>query len=190
MRKILIVAFLFVVSAFCVDSFISRYGRRDFGQVLEERLNVARLAEYKDPDFGFVARYPSFFVAEPDSADDYMGHCRFNFWKLSMECYVTRCGSGQDSGRYMDSLASAMRAESCVTDRDTCIISAPLYENGVRVEGFRYHAKYVKGDNVWFVYSLHYPEDYGKSVKRLVSIIDSWKVWDGDTVFLSSFKRR
>lgn len=190
MRKILIVAFLFVVSAFCIDSVVSRYGRRDFGQVLEEQLNVARLAEYKDRDFGFVVRYPSFFAAEPDSVDDYMGHCRFYFWKLSMECYVTRGGAGPDSGRYIDSLASAMHAESCVTDRDTCIISAPLYEDGVRVEGFRYHAKYVKGDNVWFVCALHYPEGYSKSVRRLVSVIDSWKVWDGDTVFLPSVKRR
>lgn len=177
MRKIIVFAFLFIFMAFCVDDIVKKDYPPDMDKRLMEWLNAAPLAEYKDRDFGFVAYYPNVFVKNNDTTDRYFGCSRFDFWQLSIECYVVYDRQGRGFKAYMDSIASAMKADSCRRHGDSFIVSSPLYEDGMLVDGFRYYAKYVKGNNVWFVYALHYPAAYRKSLGRLFDLVDRWQVW-------------
>ncbi len=177
MRKILVFAFLLTIFAFGIDALVKKDDFPDMERRLMERLNVAPLAEYKDRDFGFVARYPDIFVKNNDTTGRYFGCSRFDFWQLTIECYVVYDRKERGFKEYMDSIASAMKADSCRRRGNSFVVSSPLYEDGMLIDGFRYYAKYVKGDNVWFVYALHYPAAYGKSLGRLFGLVDGWQVW-------------
>ena len=48
-------------------------------ELFEENLTYADMYAYKDPDYGFVVRYPSFFVHQPDSLNDRKGYTRFSY---------------------------------------------------------------------------------------------------------------
>lgn len=177
MRKILVFAILLTALAFGIDALDCKDDMPDMERRLMERLNVAPLAEYKDRDFGFVARYPDIFVKNNDTTGRYFGCSRFDFWQLTIECYVVYDRKERGFKEYMDSIASAMKADSCRRRGNSFVVSSPLYEDGMLIDGFRYYAKYVKGDNVWFVYALHYPAAYNKSLGRLFSLVDGWQVW-------------
>ena len=48
-------------------------------QKLERAMRLTRMMEYKDCDYGYSVRYPSFF--EPDDSLMDGGCCRFSFWQ-------------------------------------------------------------------------------------------------------------
>jgi hypothetical protein len=60
--------------------------------------------------------------------------------------------------------------------RDSFILSGPHYENGKRIEGYRYYAKYVRNRKLWFSYTLFYPESCHSSLTRIFRQIDQWEV--------------
>lgn len=177
MRKILVFAFLLTIFAFGIDIVVKKDDLPDMERLLMERLNMAPLAEYKDRDFGFVVRYPDIFVKNNDVTSRYLGCSRFDFWQLSIECYVVYDRKERGFNEYMDSIASVMKADSCRRRGNSFVVASPLYEDGMLIDGFRYYAKYVRGDNVWFVYALHYPAACTKSLGRLFYLVDRWKVW-------------
>lgn len=54
----------------------------------------------------------------------------------------------------MKELATQLHAEKQELLRDSFILSGPHYENGKRIEGYRYYAKYVRNRKLWFSYTL------------------------------------
>lgn len=144
MRKIIVFAFLFIFMAFCVDDIVKKDYPPDMDKRLMEWLNAAPLAEYKDRDFGFVAYYPDVFVKNNDTTGRYFGCSRFDFWQLSIECYVVYDRQERGFKAYMDSIATAMKADSCRRHGDSFIVSSSLYEDGMLVDGFRYYANTLK----------------------------------------------
>ena len=110
MRKILVFAILLTALAFGIDALDRKDDMPDMERRLMERLNVAPLAEYKDRDFGFVARYPDIFVKNNDTTGRYFGCSRFDFWQLTIECYVVYDRKERGFKEYMDSIASAAGA--------------------------------------------------------------------------------
>lgn len=58
------------------------------------------------------------------------------------------------------------------------ILSAPFYDKEEELKKYSFHAKYVKHQNLWFIQSLVYPEEYSKAVVRLINLIDNWQIWE------------
>ena len=48
--------------------------------------------------------------------------------------------------------------------------------NGNKIEGYRYYAKYVRNQKLWFSYTLFYPESCKSALTRLLRQIDRWEV--------------
>ena len=44
--------------------------------------------------------------------------------------------------------------------------------------GYRFYAKYVQRQKLWFVQSLSYPASCTRAVSRLIDQIDDWQVWE------------
>ena len=149
-----------------------------FGQ----SLTYAEMYRYEDPDYGFVIRYPSFFVHQPDSLNDSKGYARFSYndqWAtVVLEAYMM-ANHGQSAKSAADSLAQILHATNIRCDKDCFILSGPQYENRSPLNGYSYYSKFVSNYKFWFVYTMVYPDHYRNILSRLFKEIDEWQIWDG-----------
>lgn len=182
MRVLTIIVFVMVLSAVCVDVVCPRRALRPFADVLQEEINSAGLRTYTDKDFGYSVRYPDCSRRETDPGNGYVGQARFCYdsWvRISLECYVTRavdkdnvtvCG--------IDRMAGIMHARKRPAGSDAWLLSGPLYEEGVRMEGYSHYTKCLRRGKLWFVYALSYPDAYRGIIARLFWLIDNWRGWE------------
>ena len=140
------------------------------------KVEMAPMKEYNDPDFGYVVKYPCFFQQEDTSVSGYQGYARFSFTNhanIILESYVTPNYSNTLQA-CADSLAKKLHSERTMqASNKAFILSGPVYENGVRVDGYD---KFIKSGRILFVYSLTYPDSYKPAMPRLFKLIDDWKV--------------
>ena len=91
----------------------------------------AEMYEYKDKDYDYVVRVPSFFNAQPDSLQEEKGRMRFDYadqWiTLVIESHVMNSG-GMSLQAGMDSLAQILNATEHRLGSDYFILSGPQYE--------------------------------------------------------------
>ena len=82
--------------------------------------------EYKDKDYDYVVRVPSFFTAQPDSLQEEKGRIRFEYgdqWiTVVIESYVMH-NNGQSLKDGMDSLAQVLQATDRRLGSDYFILS-------------------------------------------------------------------
>ena len=134
---------------------------------------------HNDPDFGYVIKYPYFFQQEDTSVSGYQGYARFSFTNhanIILESYVTPNYSNTLQA-CADSLAQKLHSERTMqASNKAFILSGPVYENGVRVDGYSHYDKFIKSGRILFVYSLTYPDSYKPAMPRLFKLIDDWKV--------------
>ena len=149
-------------------------------ELFEENLTYADMYAYKDPDYGFVVRYPSFFVHQPDSLNDRKGYTRFSYndqWStVVLEGYVM-ANRGQSVKSAADSLVQVLHATDTKVGKDYFILSGPQYENGSPLKGYSYYSKFVSNYKSWFVYTMVYPDRYHDVLFRLFREIDEWQIW-------------
>lgn len=143
------------------------------------KVEMAPMKEYNDPDFGYVIKYPCFFQQEDTSLSGYQGYARFSFTNhanIILESYVTPNYSNTLQA-CADSLAQKLHSERTMqASNKAFILSGPVYENGVRVDGYSHYDKFIKSGRILFVYSLTYPDSYKPAMPRLFKLIDDWKV--------------
>ncbi len=142
-----------------------------------ERIRATPMTEYHDPDFGYVVKYPSFFQREDTPPGESRGYARFSFSdhaNVALESYVTTNRS-RDLQTCADSLARVSHAAKTLHP-SSFVLAGPVYENGVRIDGYSQYAKFVKSGRMLFVYSLTYPDSYKPAMGRLFGLIDDWKV--------------
>ena len=180
MKCLTIVTFIVILSAACVDIFCPRTGLRPFADVLQEEINKAGLQTYTDSDFGYTVSYPSCFRIETDPQHNYVGQARFCYdsWtQIALECYVTRAvGKDNTTVCGIDRMARILHAGKRQAGKDAYVLYGPLYEEGVRIEGFSHYTKCIRKGKLWLVYALSYPDEYRGNIKRLFTLIDSWQV--------------
>ena len=154
---------------------------RSDGDVFEQSLNNAEMLTYQDSDWGFTVRYPSYFVVQPDSLDEYSDHVRFcydNEWeKIVLECYALR-NYDQSLKNGMDSLAQALHSTERKLGSDYFVLSGPQYENDRRIDGYSYYSRFVCRGKLWFVFTMVYPDRYHDHLGRLFNEIDNWQVFE------------
>ncbi|MBR7031010.1 MAG: hypothetical protein IKI06_07200 [Prevotella sp.] len=148
-------------------------------QKLERAMRLTRMMEYKDCDYGYSVRYPSFF--EPDDSLMDGGCCRFSFWQDSTEivqtAFVEHNSDSLTLEQSMAKYASELHATQQQKGDDFFILSGHILTDDGQITSRRYHAKFVMHRKVWFVQTLAYPEDCEQAVQRLIREIDNWKVW-------------
>ncbi len=191
MKKIFIIAILLIV-AFNVYFRVTHPGdERTPYSDFRDRIGTAPMKEYQDPDFGYTVKYPCFFQQEEKQGKDFLGHARFSYQKdvnIVLESYVTK-NLSPDLQACADSLAERLHAEKTMlasqrktsrkeraTEDSAFILSGPVYENGVRIDGYSHYDKFIKSGKLLFVYSLAYPDTYKPALPRLFQLIEDWRV--------------
>lgn len=175
MRKLIIV--IIVLVGFTVGINISREpkGFHTYQEVVKKLVDDAPLASYRDSFYGYTIQYPEFFAQEISSR----GFVRLGYWdneRFVLECSVLPEPDITPTEIKMNHMAQLLHAEEQELLKDSFILSGPLYEDGERVEGYRYHAKYVRNCKLWFSYTLFYPESCRESLSRLLHQIEKWEV--------------
>ena len=162
MRKAIFIFIAIVLVAASIDWIRSCSGLKSHKEVFGRELTYADMYEYKDADYDYVVRVPSFFTAQPDSLQDEKG----------------RMNNGQSLKDGMDSLAQVLKATDSKLGSNYFILSGPQYENGSLIEGYSYYSKVMTNHKLWFVYTMVYPDDYKDILARLFKEIDDWQIWE------------
>ena len=186
MRKAIFIFIAIVLVAASIDWIRSCSGLKSHKEVFGRELTYADMYEYKDADYDYVVRVPSFFTAQPDSLQDEKGRMRFEYgdqWiTVVIESHVMHNNGqslkdGMDKDG-MDSLAQVLKATDSKLGSNYFILSGPQYENGSLIEGYSYYSKVMTNHKLWFVYTMVYPDDYKDILARLFKEIDDWQIWE------------
>ena len=144
MRKAIFIFIAIVLVAASIDWIRSCSGLKSHKEVFGRELTYADMYEYKDADYDYVVRVPSFFTAQPDSLQDEKGRMRFEYgdqWiTVVIESHVMH-NNGQSLKDGMDSLAQVLKATDSKLGSNYFILSGPQYENGSLIEGYSYYSK-------------------------------------------------
>ena len=181
MRKAILLFIVFILIAVSIDWIHSCADLKSHKEVFGRYLTCAEMYEYKDKDYDYVVRVPSFFNAQPDSLQSEKGRMRFDYadqWiTLVIESHVMN-SEGMSLQAGMDSLAQVLHATNSRKDKDCFFLSGPQYENGSRINGYSYYTKIMANHKLWFVYTMIYPDDYKDVLARLFKEIDDWQIWE------------
>jgi len=181
MRKAIFIFFAIILMTANIDWLRSCGDLKSPKEVFGQQLTYADMYEYKNTDYGYVVRVPSFFSVQPDSLQEEKGQMRFEFsdqWIIVViESYVMN-NNGQSLKNGMDSLAQVLHAIDSRLGSDYFILSGPQYENGCRLDGYSYYSKVVVNHKLWFVYTMIYPDDYKDVLSRIFKEIDDWQIWE------------
>lgn len=182
MKAIFIVVFSFLAMVALVDVVFPRTELRPLADVLYEEINNASLLTYKDDLFGYSVCYPSCFRCDGGSQSSDSGYVRFRYNMIEdiiLECYVTRA-VGTDNTVVCDISGMGRRLHACpksVGD-GMYVLGGPLYENGVRIDGYKHYTKCVRKGKLWICCALLYPEQYKDSLGRIFRLVESWQPWN------------
>jgi hypothetical protein len=181
MRKAIFIFIAIVLVAASIDWIRSCSGLKSHKEVFGRELTYAEMYEYKDADYDYVVRVPSFFTAQADSLQEEKGRMRFEYgdqWiTLVIESHVMN-NNGMSIQAGKDSLAQVLHATDSTMGKDYFMLSGPQYENGSRIEGYSYYTKVVANHKFWFFYTMIYPDDYRDVLTRLFKEIDDWQIWE------------
>ena len=181
MRKAIFIFIAIILMTANIDWLRSCGDLKSPKEVFGQQLTYADMYEYKDADYGYVVRVPSFFSVQPDSLQEEKGQMRFEFsnqWIIVViESYVMN-NNGQSLKDGMDSLAQVLQATDRKLGSDYFILSGPQCENGSRIDGYSYYTKIMVNHKLWFVYTMIYPDDYKDVLSRIFKEIDDWQIWE------------
>lgn len=180
MKKTVFIFIAIVLVAACIDWIRSCSRLKSHKEVFERELSYANMYEYKNVDYDYVVRIPSFFIAQPDSLQDEKGRMRFEYgdqWiTIVIESSVIS-NNGQSLQSGVDSLAKMYHATNRILGNDYFILSGPQYENDSPIDGYSYYLKVMTNHKLWFVYTMVYPDDYKDVLGRIFKEIDDWQIW-------------
>ena len=181
MRKAIFIFIAIILVAASIDWIRSCSGLKSHKEVFGREITYADMYEYKDTDYDYVVRVPSFFTAQADSLQEEKGRMRFEYgdqWiTVVIESHVMP-GNGQSLKDGMDSLAQVLQATDRKLGSDYFILSGPQYENGSLIDGYSYYSKVMTNHKLWFVYTMIYPDNYKDVLTRLFKEIDDWQIWE------------
>lgn len=193
MKKFFIIAVILVIAANVYYSLTYKGDIRTPYYEFKTRIGTAPLKTYRDTDFGYTISYPCMFQQEDKLGDEYSGHARFVYSdsaNIILESYVTPNYS-PNLQTCADSLAEKLHSDRIMisnkktgkssskqaSQQDSAfLLAGPVYENGVRIDGYSHYDKFIKSGKMLFVYSLTYPDSYKPAMPRLFHLIEDWKV--------------
>ena len=78
MRKAIFIFIAIILMAASIDWIRSCSGLKSHKEVFGRELTYAEMYEYKDKDYDYIVRVPSFFTVQPDSLQEEKGRMRFD----------------------------------------------------------------------------------------------------------------
>lgn len=176
-----IIIFAVIIVTANIDRLFPHQDCRDFGDVLEEELNICPFSNIIDEDLGFCVPYPVLFIPDTSIPDSIIGCHRFcynNMVRITIDCYVCRNDGISDADGGRARLAKAMNAEM-IEDKDGLYLYGPVTTaDNSGTEGYSHFTKCVAKDKIWMIYSLTYPDKYAKHMKRLFAMVKEWQPWN------------
>ena len=175
-----------ILSSFIIGfvSFFISYNKKEDASLpdkLGQMMCRTKMNVHCDPFYGYQIHYPAFFEQVPDSLIHETGCCQFyfgNMLKIAQTAFVITNFEGFTVRQGMEHFAMEQHATERRCGSDYFLLSGPLYINHRPVEGYRFYAKYVQRQKLWFVQSLSYPVSCTRAVSRLIDQIDDWQVWE------------
>ena len=188
MRKAIFIFIAIVIVTASIDWIEACSEVKSYKEVFGRMITYAYMHEYKNKDYDYVVRVPSFFTAKPDSLLDEKGRMRFEYgdqWiTVVVESHVMN-NNGMSIKDGMDSLAQVLHATDCKLGSDYFILSGPQYENDSRIDDYSYYSRFVSRGKLWFVYTMVYPDRYHDYLGRLFKEIDDWQVFEDQCTAIS-----
>ncbi|WP_308763236.1 hypothetical protein [uncultured Bacteroides sp.] len=181
MRRFLV---LLVLALMAGSLFITQKKEKDdtpLPKKLEKVMRTTRMNTYRDPFYGYVVHYPSFFEQVSNPQVKEKGYCQFRFWNVEQIVQTAFVLPNLDSLTVAQGMARFARELHATYQReegDGFILSGPLHLENREVAGHHFYAKYVQCQKLWFVQILTYPENCTQAMTRLIREIDRWKVWE------------
>lgn len=181
MRRFLV---LFILALVAGSLFITQKKEEDdtpLPEKLEKAMRNTQMNTYRDPFYGYVVHYPSFFEQVSNSQVKEKGYCQFRFWNVEQIVQTAFVLPNLDSLTVAQGMARFARELHATYQReegDCFILSGPLHLENREVAGHRFYAKCVQCQKLWFVQCLTYPENCAQAVIRLIREIERWKVWE------------
>lgn len=183
MRKTIFIFIAAIVACACVSWVRWCSNNRTAQERFAHRLTLADMYEYKDEDFGYTIRYPSFFsdgrIEDSEANDE--NRARFVHYEegatVVIEGYAIR-NNGMSLKEGMDSLGEALHATDRRLGNNSFTLSGPQYEEGRPISGYSYYSKFVAHRKLWFVYTMVFPDTYRPALSRMFKEIDGWQVWE------------
>lgn len=166
-----------LVVAIAIGSLWHSGDRWTFEEKLSDSMNMAEIWKYQDSEFGFTAKYPSFFHADSIAK----GYASFGFHDKTdvvVEYFTIENNDSLPFNTGMEKLAATIFATDVKPADSSFTASGALHVNGTAVEGYSFHSKYVYKKRMWFVCRLVYAERYKPYMKRMFEIVDNWTVWE------------
>ena len=197
MKKFIILVALLIVACNLYYYLTNKGDIRTPYYEFKTRIGTAPLKTYRDTDFGYTLSYPCMFQQEDKQGDEYLGHARFVYSdhvNIILESYVTPNHS-TNLQACADSLAKKLHSDRIIVSNQkgskssanqsqqqdsSFLLSGPVYENDVRIDGYSHYDKFIKSGKMLFVYSLTYPDSYKLAMSRLFHLIENWKVLGAD----------
>ena len=149
MRKAIFIFIAIILVAASIDWIRSCNGLKSHKEVFGREITYADMFEYKDTDYDYVVRVPSFFTAQPDSLQEEKGRMRFEYGDQWITIVI-----------------------------ESHVMPGNQYENGSLIDGYSYYSKVMANHKLWFVYTMIYPDDYKDVLTRLFKEIDDWQIWE------------
>lgn len=150
-----------------VGYFFPRRNQGTDEEKFSSALTYATMRTYVDPFYGYSVSYPSVFTLQPDSLNDAIGQARFRYCGDGLDV-VHQCNAfciqNCSLQTCVDSLASVLHATHRQLVQGNFILQGSQHEDGDRIEGYVYYAKFVQCDKFLFACTLVYPLSYKKSV--------------------------
>ena len=188
MRKAIFIFIAIVIVTASIDWIEACSEVKSYKEVFGRMITYAYMHEYKNKDYDYVVRVPSFFTAKPDSLLDEKGRMRFEYgdqWiTVVVESHVMN-NNGMSIKDGMDSLAQVLHATDRKLGNDYFILSGPQYENDSRIDDYSYYSRFVSRGKLWFVYTMVYPDRYHDYLGRLFKEIDDWQVFEDQCTAIS-----
>ena len=188
MRKVIFLFIAIVIVTASIDWIEACSEVKSHKEVFGRMITYAYMHEYKNKDYDYVVRVPSFFTAKPDSLLDEKGRMRFEYgdqWiTVVVESHVMN-NNGMSIKDGMDSLAQVLHATDRKLGNDYFILSGPQYENDSRIDDYSYYSRFVSRGKLWFVYTMVYPDRYHDYLGRLFKEIDDWQVFEDQCTAIS-----
>lgn len=175
---------LFILALVVGSLFITQKKEEDdtpLPEKLEKAMRNTQMNTYRDPFYGYVVHYPSFFEPVSNPQVKEKGYCQFRFWNVEQIVQTAFVLPNLDSLTVAQGMARFARELHATYQReegDCFILSGPLHLENREVAGHRFYAKCVQCQKLWFVQCLTYPENCAQAVTRLIREIDRWQVWE------------
>ena len=183
MKRAFIVITLLLIASVAINYFIDhKDDEKPYLERLKHTFDCADWQTHSDADYGYEMRFLSCFRRDENGE---RGSVRYVYVEevspLQSVCYITQevhtevCKDSLCPEAEIRERAKALGGLYLKQSDDSYLMSGMLISNDKYVTAYKYNAKWVLCQHLWFVQTLIYPEDFATAAERIVHEVDEWQ---------------